>query len=317
MNTELEFLPFAEFRRALRTKEPQPMQAEVIKPTKPAANVINGLPRTEYDLMPGVNWSRLKWMGKSPAHYRHNLMQPVERTDAMVIGNATHVAVFEPEEYRARFAIWDGGRRAGKEWDAFCAANRGRDILTQAQSTEVQIIANAVRNDPVASKYVTGGRGEVTIRWEHELADGWKTPAKARPDFVASIGALVDLKTTRDGSPVSFGRQVANLDYLGQCAWYADGYEIATGVRLPFWIVAADNKAPHVVQAYRVTEDQIAIGRTRYTSLLTQLAHCLATNRWPGYVDGESDLLLPRYAYPDLDDETASGSDFDFTHMEA
>lgn len=281
------------------------MNAEHVPMKRPMPALIHGLPRAEYDATPGMNWSKLKILGRSPAHFRHALMQPVERTEAMVIGNATHVAVFEPEDFRARFAIWDGGARRGKEWTAFQKENRGRDILTQSQADEARIIANAVRNDRHAAKYVSGGRGEVTLRWHRDGLD-----CKARPDFVANIGAIVDLKTTKDASPAGFGKQVANLDYLSQCAWYADGYALVTGSRLPFKLIAAEKSAPHVVQVHNVTDELLALGRERYATLLEQYAKCAADNHWPGYVDGEIDLVLPRWALPSLEEDGTDGLDF-------
>lgn len=294
------------------------MNAETIPvaPKRPTHAVINGLPREEYDALPLMNWSRLKWMGRSPAHYRHQLMQKATRTDAMIVGNATHVATFEPEHFRSRFAVWEGGPRRGKEWTDFKKAHRGSEILTEPQASEAQIIANAVRNSAEAAKYVTGGRGEVTVTWSMVVEGVGSIDCKARLDFLAMCGAITDLKTTKDASPSAFGRQVANLDYLGQAAWYADGYRMATGDALEFVIVAAEKFAPHVVQVYRVPEALLAIGRTRYQALLKRYAECAAASRWPGYVDGVTELVLPQWALPSLD-EDVGGFDLDFTQQEA
>lgn len=289
------------------------------KPKKMPA-VVYGLSRTEYDLINRISWSKLKIIGKSPAHYRHALLQPEpERSDALILGNATHVSVFEPEEFSSRFAIWREGRRAGKEWEAFKKSNAGRDILTEDQALEVHAIAKAVRDDAPASKYVSGGRAEVSITWTQTLPEFAGMPemvaeCKGRLDFVADCGVLIDLKTARDGSPVGFGRQAATLSYLGQVSWYRDGYEAATGQRLPFKFIVAEKGAPHVVTVVNVPEELLALGRDHheygYRTLLRRLALCRAESRYPGYATTEVDLVLPKWALPQ--DENMDASDLDF-----
>lgn len=286
---------------------------------RPMRSVYFDLSRPEYDLIDKMNWSRLKVLGRSPAHFLHSLTEPeAERTDAMVMGDALHVATFEPETFARRFAIWSGGRRFGKEWDAFCDANKARSILTEQQAQDVRTIAKAVRADATASRYVNGGRGEVTVTWSRTMPAFADMPevridCKARIDFVANCGALVDLKSTKDASPDAFGRQAFSLGYYAQAAWYADGYEAATGKRLPFVLVAVEKTAPHVVQVYRVPDVVMELGREHYRNLLQRYVMCRSESRWPGYAadGGELELTLPRWAAP-AEDEDAGGMDLDF-----
>lgn len=285
--------------------------------TKLMPAVIHGLTRTEYDLISRTSWSKLKIMGKSPAHYRHALLQPEgERTDALIVGNATHVSVFEPEEFSSRFAVWREGRRAGKDWEAFKKKNAGRDILTEAQALEVHAIAKAVRDDATAGKYVSGGRAEVSLTWTQTLPEFAGMPetvveSKARLDFVGA-DFISDLKTARDASPSRFGSQAWNLDYLGQAAWYVDGYKAATGRELPFFMVAVEKCAPFVTQVYEVTPHLLDMGRERYRDLLGRWAFCKSEGRWPGYVDGVSELQLPTWAQDNLEDDDLSDTGITF-----
>lgn len=291
------------------------MNAESIAtPAKRMPAVIYGLTRTEYDLINRISWSKLKIMGKSPAHYRHALLQPEgERTDALIVGNATHVSVFEPEDFASRFAVWREGRRAGKEWEAFKKKNAGRDILTEAQALEVHAIAKAVRDDATASKYVSGGRAEVSLTWTQTLPEFAGMPetvveSKARLDFIGA-DFISDLKTARDASPSRFGSQAWNLDYLGQASWYVDGYKAVTGRELPFFMVVVEKTPPFVTQVYEVTAPLLEMGRERYRDLLGRWAFCKSEGRWPGYVDGLSELQLPKWAGGFDDEEDLTGMD--------
>src|SRR5687768_16753006 len=110
-----------------------------------------------------VNWSTLKHMGRSPAHYQHALKVPSEDTAAKKVGRCTHLAALEPELFLREVAVWDGGVRRGKLWDAFEAANPGKELLTLAEHERCVAIQRAVRSHPVAARYLEGGSAEATI----------------------------------------------------------------------------------------------------------------------------------------------------------
>jgi hypothetical protein len=263
--------------------------------------------RDSYDALARVNFSSLKHLSRSPAHYRHYLTEPPDDTDAKKVGRVVHLAAFEPEKFRASIAVWDGGTRRGKDWDQFRERNIGRELLTEAEYEKCMAIQRAVRADARAMAYVSDGRGEVSLAWTLEAKDrganSYTVACKGRIDFDAQT-AIVDLKTTKDGSPEGFGRQVWGLKYYVQAAWYVDGYARATGIRKPYVIVAVENFAPYIVTTYRVPERHLHLGREEYWHWLDQLAYCRETSRWPGYAETELEIELPRWA--DADDEDLS-----------
>jgi hypothetical protein len=273
------------------------------------------IPRAAYERIERVNWSNLRHMKRSPKHYRAHLMQTlVEDTDAMRVGRAVHVATLEPETFRATYAVWDGGRRYGKEWEAFKAKQAGLEILTEEQYELVQAIADAALTDVTAAPYLHGGAAEATLLWTHTepTVEGFadvRTECKGRVDMAHAGLAIIDLKTTRDASPDAFQRQCFNLDTYAQLAFYQDGYAAANGGEvLPCKIVAVENRHPFVVQVYTVPDDVLEVGRATYRSLLQTLAYCRHVNKWPGYHEGEVDLELPRWA--------RSANDEDITEMD-
>lgn len=270
----------------------------------PTFTLPNGLhpsvSREAYDKLSRTNWSSLKHLGRSPAHYRHNQFNGRTDTTALRLGRAAHLAVLEPERYRAECAVWDGGRRAGNAWEAFKEAHKGYDILTEDEHAQCLALAAAVRANTNAAPYLSGGRAEVTALWTDAV---YGLDCKARLDFEASVRALVDLKTTRDASPEGFAREALRFQLHVQAAFYCDGYEAATGQRLPYVLVAVEKEPPHVVQVYRVPEAILALGRETYRELLGQLADCRRESRWPGYASGELELTLPRWAVPQEDED--------------
>src|SRR6185312_14979704 len=123
----------------------------------------NAMTFDEYAKLEGINWSTLRHMQKSPAHYLQNLLQKGKDTAAMKLGRAGHVAILEPDKFMSYCVVWDGGTRRGKEWDAFKAANEGREILTVDEHSTCMAMSAAVRSDAVASRYLTGGVAERVV----------------------------------------------------------------------------------------------------------------------------------------------------------
>lgn len=275
-------------------------------------------PWGEYNLLNRVNFSSLKWMGKSPAMYRHKLLEKAPKdTDQRKLGRATHLATLEPERFRSDCVVWTEGRRAGNVWKAFKEANVGRELLREKEHDHCLAIQRAVRADATAAKYLAGGRGEVSMFWTHKVQaigglSGYEMKCKGRIDFEAELPAIVDLKTTRDASPEGFSREAWNYRYHTQAAYYVDGYEAITSNRLPYIIVAVESAAPYVVQVYRVPDAILDLGREEYRDLLDRLNFCLSNSKWPGYADGELELTLPRWAAPTGADEDITGLDLDF-----
>ena len=251
------------------------------------------LTRADYDAMRDrANYSTLKAFAKSALHYRHALAERREETDALRVGIAASLAVLEPDRYAAEVAVWDGDKR-GHAWKAFAEANSTRTILRTAQHDRVQSVAAAVRGNADAARYLDRGEGEVTALWTDAVTG---IECRARLDWIAKVGAIFDLKTTRDAQPEAFARQSWNLAYHAQAAFYGDGVYAATGERLPSLIVAVESEAPFAVQVYDVGAEILDAGRHAYRGWLAQLAECRATNEWPGYASGMLALQAPKWA---------------------
>jgi len=280
---------------------------------KNETGVYLNVTREEYDRVDRANFSTIKHMKKSPAHVRAVMMEKVkEDTDALRVGRAVGVATLEPERFFASYAVWDGGRRYGKEWDKFQEKCAGLEILTEDQYQLVKALAEAARSNEYSAPYFRGGAAEVTLLWTHtEPANGvpgFSVDCKGRIDFAAEAGAIVDLKTAKDASPDGFSRAAWNYDYHVQAAMYVDGYAAAHGGELlPYVLVVVEKEEPFLVQVYRMPEHMLDIGRDTYRGYLKRFHQCRTENRWPGYADGPIDLELPRWMRSANDDSDLTG----------
>lgn len=276
--------------------------------------ITSRMPRTEYDAIDALNISRLKEIKRSPQHYFHALTNRVEKA-CFTLGNATHVAVLEPERYPHDFRVWDRrteagamAPRKGQHWDAFCVEASGKTVLTPDQNEIAMAIANAVQGNEIAASYLVTGDPEVTLEWRlpAELGD---RPAKGRADWITSIDGrpvIVGLKTTRDCRRFAFGSQAAKLSYHWQWAYYFDGYVATTGKTPRMVEIVVEADAPHAVAVYRIPDDIIEQGREEYWEAVKLLAECEAANEWPGPEPREEFLSLPSWVYGtddnDIDD---------------
>ncbi|MBM3992153.1 MAG: hypothetical protein FJ298_14255 [Planctomycetes bacterium] len=246
--------------------------------------------RAAYAGIAAVNWSSLKHILRSPAHYQWALDAEDDDTAARRLGRNFHVATLEPERF-AGVAIWAEGVRRGKAWDAFVEKAGDREILTVDEHAQCLAMAEAVRHSPAGRYILDAALVETPLTWE---VDGVR--CKGIPDAVSIDGVLLDLKSTGDASPEAFGRDVLRMGYLAQLAFYVDGYKAAHGVELSATLVAVETSAPHGVGVYRVTDLQLDFGRSVYRGALATLKACRESGKWPGLCERETELVLPRWS---------------------
>ena len=268
---------------------------------------------TDYRAAPGVNWSSLKHIARSPLHYQHALDNPTPPTAAMQAGTLAHLATLEPKRFSAEVVLppddvlGKGGRRNTKAYREWADAQpAGVTIASADEVATAQAIADAVRSHPVAAALLAEARCEVPMFWEDEVTD---LPCKGLADIlvddpssalVDALGCapyapiLADLKTTSDLP--GFGRQAGRMGYHGQLAHYAAGVQAGSGVTPAVYIVAVESAAPHDVAVYRLLDADLERGMAYRDELLATLARCEALGDWPGVSRGVLDLDIPRWA---------------------
>lgn len=265
-----------------------------------AKDAVCRLGRVEYDAIDAINWSTLREATKSPLAYYHRLSNPPAETDAMRLGRAVHTAVFEPDRLLHEYVIWDQGRRAGAQWDAFKAMHEGRTILKPEEYDTATAIRTAVAGHKVAGKLLRGGQAECTLTWQDKDTG---LACKARLDWLAPK-VLVDLKTTRDIEIRAFGRHAAAMMYHCQLAFAFMGLQ-AHGVSVAVKIIAAEQDPPHDVAVYALSDDVLWAGEVRVREALAKVAECRKHKRWPGRYETEMQFMLPSWEFPSDEEECA------------
>jgi hypothetical protein len=269
--------------------------------TMTTATIQSSVPMTfaEYVAIDRVNFSTLKEMRKSPKHYLFAVENSRKDTKRLALGRATHTAILEPDRFAIEYAVYRGGRRAGKDWDAFCAANKDRTIVNLSEYAAALGMRDSVRAHPIAGPILAAGLPEQTFLWTDPETG---VECKCRPDWLATMaGCFVDVKTTVDGEAAKFGALAARYGYHLQAAFYRRGL-LAHGLDLPPKIVTVEAAEPYDVAVFAVDEDALYAGDETVGELLRRVAECRASGKWPGRYQNEERLALPSWAFPDEGD---------------
>jgi hypothetical protein len=249
-----------------------------------------------------VSFSRLKHIGRSPAHYLHNLQHGLDETLSMRIGKGTHALVFGTPEV----VVFTGTRRAGtpakpSPWDLFQREHARKCILNQREHALAVSMARAITSDLIADPLL------FAAGTEHELRLEWSFFGRKCSGVLDAIGpsALCDLKVVKEADPKWFGYQVRRMGWHAQVAWYRDGAEAAgLGGREPY-LVAIESEAPHVVTVFHLNDADYAAGQRQYRGWFERVLECEASMEWPGYSDGVVELSLDGPRVTETDDDTA------------
>jgi len=248
----------------------------------------------EYHLSPALSASGAKTIAlKSLAHYKY-----AERKEstAFDLGTAVHTLTLEPHLSKT---VWCGPEtRRGKAWTERKeeADAEGCILLTEGDYKTAVDMANAVRANPAAAQLLSGDLVVEASVFAHDSIYGVDT--RCRPDgWRRDIAAIVDLKTTIDPSPEGFAKQISNLGYHIQDAFYRRAMAIAGHDIDRFVFIAVGKEPPHPVGVYEIDWRTLAEGEAAVKYALEQFARAQKTNVWDyGYGELQT-LQMPPYAF--------------------
>ncbi len=235
--------------------------------------------REQYDALPGINWSALKCgIGKTCAHV-HSALHGRPDTQAFKFGRAFHEWVLQPTK-KTNWKISEA-----KTTTLF-------DTLTMRELADLEAMALSA-NSLDSVWRITGQESAAT--WTYGGVD-----CKGLIDGMVD-DRIIDLKSTKDSSPLAMTQEILRLKYHGQLAWYVEGWR-KNGVNITgASIIAVEKSAPFASGEYLLGEDWMDLGRREYEKALEVFADGLS-----GY--GKSELPLPEWAGPGVT-ETEDGVD--------
>jgi PDDEXK-like domain of unknown function (DUF3799) len=240
-----------------------------------------------------LNFSSLKHMARSPAHYLAAIARPFAPTRDMRVGTLVHRRILggpPPVVYM--------GERRGKAWEAFRSEHAGKDIFTESEAEDADAIAESVECHGGAMSMLIEAQTEVPLEWE-AFGFEWRTGGV---DFIGP-GAWGDLKTCRNSEPEAFARDATRMLYYAQLAAYQDAMRANGYPDRPCKIIAVESSDPYPVTILRVSDAVLEIGRSSLAMWCARLRACIDSDHWPGYVDSEVEFELPRWMGASDDDD--------------
>lgn len=256
-----------------------------------------------------VSATTLKYARQSMKHYqwfRDGRIQR-EETSAFGFGNAFELALLAPDEYVTKVAVipdqdWIDGaltekpdlkqprlsayyQKAQKE---FFAEQKGKYLINQTgpESFEtIECMLDSCFQDAVIQKLIKNTEYQLSLFWTDEETG---IRLKTRPDICKrKKNVIVNLKTTLDGSPAGFAKDVGKYGYPLQAAVEMQGC-IRTGlmekVDTYFWLVV-EKVAPFNATLYEFDTIDQKLAYDDLEFILRKIKRATDENKWPGYTE--------------------------------
>ncbi|WP_239484400.1 PD-(D/E)XK nuclease-like domain-containing protein [Streptomyces sp. CS081A] len=228
-----------------------------------------------------------------PAQFKHDREHPTapkkefdygHAAHKLVLGDGPELNVLDFDNYQTKAA-----QKARDE-----ARDMGAIPLLRHEYEQVQAMADAIRQHPIAGPLLKAGTGipERSIFWTDE-ATGVRR--RCRPDWLKELPDLTicaDYKTIRDASPEAVSKAIRDHGYHQQDPWYCDGLTAAGACNVRFVFVFQAKTAPYLITVRELDDLTRAIGRAKNDMALRVYAECTATGHWPDWTGTTDDIPL-------------------------
>jgi hypothetical protein len=261
------------------------------------------LTNDEYHASPGVSKSHLDVIAEqSPLHYWHRYInpnrEPEEPSDALKLGTAIHSAILEPDLFTSAYVespAYNMRTKEGKQLFAdFVADNPGKSILSPDDMVTCLAIRDRIHTNPAIVGLLSGGRSEQSF-YANDPETG--ELVKCRFDYLHDdMGMAIDVKSTRDASKTSFGKDVANLRYDIAPAWYFDVIKALYGESPKHWVwLCFEKTPPYAAGIYFAKPEDIERARVAARADFMKIVTCRYDDYWPDYAVSVEPLDMPAW----------------------
>lgn len=258
--------------------------------------LVHPIDVTAYRNHPATNISSLKAFSRSALHALAGFEEEKEPTEAMNLGSLLDHKILGTPYLWTTSPYDDFRTKDARAWRDDQEV-RGVTVFKQEAIETVAKMVEAVRRHPVAGRlFSEPGRAQVGMFGEFESCE-----RKGLIDWLPnSTPVIVDLKKTRDASSVGFRRQIGQLRYDVQAAFYRDLYRDITGETRAWQWVCVEDQAPYAVAVYQLGTESLDKASATWQSWIRQWMVCEDTDSWPGY-NGDSTEIIesPNYILKD------------------
>lgn len=273
---------------------------------------ITDLSLGEYHTLPGLSSSGLRYLEKSPAHYKAWKEGRIKLdSKALELGSKVHLLLESEEKFYDSYVIRPNGldlrTRNGKELQKEILSTN-KELIHELELGQVESIVRSFRESQdrlVSIARDSEGFNEVTVLWEEQAI-----PMRCRPDrlvypsdqdcewlchefpdlFFAPFGLsiCVDYKTTsKFPDPKTWYSSCQNFGYPLAASHYLAG----TSADAFLWIVLEVNP-PYTVTRYLLSPRTKELIDERRKELLDLLKECESKQEWPSLMIDKANTFI-------------------------
>lgn len=240
----------------------------------------------------------------TPLELAHYMANGIKETDAMRLGSAVDMMVFEPHLMDAEMVkrpVFGRSRAAQLEKEQWELENNEKLVLTEVQWTHAERMAIAVKEARCVRALMAGANAQESFFWRES-----NTLLKTRPDGLdEAAGISFDLKTARSLDDRHIAQAIVDYGYDAQAAMNCAGMR-ANGLNWKGHVLIFVGKSDPIDVRAVVIEDGdnwALYGELRYKRWLRIYEECVRTNNWPGHDTGVSKLRMPGWVAQKLTNE--------------
>ena len=242
------------------------------------------IPDAVYRKAPGVSQSLLKPLAISPAHFRHACDHPAKPTAPLIFGRIGHQILLTPKAERfwaTKPKDFDGRTAEGRNW---AKHHPGKVWVDWATMENILGAVEAVASHPHINGILKFHKREVSVFAPFKVGKA-KVKRKGRIDLVPGGTSLCDVKFVEDAREHVFSKQLFDLKWYLQAAYYLDLWNEVSGqdAKMKFVFFAVEKSPPYAVQIYVLDNAALIRGRTEYQDLLKLYVECRSKDEWPIY----------------------------------
>lgn len=257
-------------------------------------DIFENMKLKKYLDMPGLTHRVLGAMRQSPAHCKWEVENKSDDpTPTMALGSAVHAwALNSGEDIGVLPQDLDRRTKDGKiAYAEFLMAHEGGTIISYEQSLTAQAMVESLKKFKPFISLASKAKVEMSAFWK------WQDiVCKGRIDaYNQELKTLIDLKTATRADYGFFSKQVFDLGYYRQVAWYKGGIKNLYPVEHCVFI-AVENTPPYACACYRLDDQALALAEMENEDLLTKYKACSDTGQWSAYPDFVQDIKLPEWA---------------------
>lgn len=251
----------------------------------------------EYHAHENLGSTDLKYLLKSPAHFKHYKSEVRTPTKAMIFGTAFHFAALQPAQFKTDVVVMPEFKGKGmyEKKDIFLTQNYGKIIINEDEIQTIYGMLKALASHKTARNLLVGGVSEYSYFWRDSKTG---LGCKCRPDYRRFGGTVMDIKTTEDASLDAFSRTVLHYNYHLSAAHYLDGIShVLEQKHETFLIAACEKEPPYAIQIFEIDFGTLEKGRELCARALNKYKLAKELNNFNGYSSDIVPLSIPTYGF--------------------